>query len=67
MTPVEIQVKINVARREMEFWQDILKKKSCTECEHGQSSNWCSKYQVSPPKEVQDVGCDDWCWCQIPF
>jgi hypothetical protein len=67
MRPAEIQVKINLARREMEYWQGVLKNKSCKECEHGQRSGWCSKHEASPPQEVQLSGCDDWCWCEIPF
>jgi len=67
MRPVEIQVKISIARREMEYWQGVLSDRSCKECEHGLSSNWCSKHEASPPKEVQASGCDDWAWNCIPF
>lgn len=66
MTTAEIQVKINIARREMEFWQGILKDKSCKTCEHYAVSQ-CDKFNAQPPADVVKVGCDEWSWDTIPF
>jgi hypothetical protein len=66
MRPVEIQVKINVARREMEYWEGILKTKNCMDCQEFQQ-NLCHKYNAEPPPEVKEVGCDEWNWDCIPF
>lgn len=66
MRPAEIQVKINVARREMEYWQERLANKSCMGCENYQQF-LCIKYQAAPPPEVLKTGCDEWSWDCIPF
>jgi len=66
MKPVEIQVKINVARREMEFWQEVIKRKSCNDCLNFQQGQ-CTQFNATPPPEVQQVGCDEWSWDCIPF
>lgn len=66
MKPVEIQVKISIARREMEYWQDVLKTKSCKDCLSFQQGQ-CTQYNAAPPPEVQQVGCDSWNWDEIPF
>lgn len=66
MRPVEIQVKIGLARREMEYWEGILKGKKCSDCQDFQQGV-CAKYNAEPPAEVQATGCDEWNWDQIPF
>lgn len=67
MTPGEIQVKINIARREMEFWQEILTRKSCNDCAHFPSGVCKLAGGIKPPDEVIPVGCDHWSWDEIPF
>lgn len=66
MKPFEIEVKINIARREMEFWQILLQRKSCNDCLNFQQG-MCTEFNAEPPKEVQQVGCESWDWDQIPF
>jgi len=66
MKPVEIQVKISIARREMEFWQSILQNKSCKDCEKFQQGV-CEEFNAIPPEDVQRVGCDSYEWDTIPF
>lgn len=66
MSPAEIQVKINVARREMEFWQGVLADKRCGNCEH-YDFGMCTKYDAAPPEADKQPGCDEWVWEQIPF
>lgn len=66
MSPAEIQVKINIARREMEFWQGILADKRCGNCTQFDGHR-CSKYDAEPPSGVKEPGCDDWSWDQIPL
>lgn len=66
MTLAEIQVKINLARREMEFWQNIAGKKSCRDCTHYAMPE-CDKFNAAPPPDVVKTGCEEWTWDQIPF
>jgi len=66
MKKFEIQVKISIARREMEFWQDILKNKSCKDCLNFQQ-NQCAQFNATPPPEVQQIGCEEWTFDEIPF
>lgn len=66
MSPAEIQVKINIAQREADYWRGILADKRCGNCtEYHQDV--CRKYQAKPPKGAQEPGCDDWAWDSIPF
>lgn len=67
MSPGEIQVKINVARREMEFWQELLTKKSCKDCEHFPHGVCKLAGDILPPPDVVATGCDSWGWDNIPF
>lgn len=67
MKPIEIEVKIACARREMEHWQGILAKKSCHDCVHFQHPGCQLANGISPPPEVQKVGCPEWVWDSIPF
>lgn len=66
MRVVEIEVKIGLARREMEYWQGILKNKVCGECENFQQGN-CLKFNARPPEGFKQPGCDEWQWDCIPF
>lgn len=66
MRPAEIQVKINVLQREMDFWRGVLADKRCGNCEHYQQ-DVCVKYQAAPPGKAREPGCDDWDWDAIPF
>ena len=66
MKPFEIQVKISIARREMEFWQNLLQTKSCKDCLNFQQGQ-CTQFNAEPPPDVQQVGCESWDWDQIPF
>jgi hypothetical protein len=67
MKPAEIQVKINIARREMEYWQGLLNNKCCKECKHFETGVCALAGGIMPPVEVQKTGCPEWCWCCIPF
>lgn len=66
MRPAEIGVKINIARREMEYWQSLLKDKNCKTCEHYAMPE-CDKFQSAPPPDVVKTGCEEWSWDSIPF
>ncbi len=66
MKVVEIEVKIGLARREMEYWQGILKNKVCGECLNFQQGN-CLKFNARPPGGDKEPGCDEWSWDEIPF
>lgn len=66
MRPAEIGVKINIARREMEYWQGVLKDKRCGNCTQ-YVQGICHKFQAMPPPDVVKTGCDEWSWDEIPF
>jgi hypothetical protein len=66
MRVAEIQVKVNIARREMEYWQSLLKNKVCGECQNFQQGN-CLKFNARPPGGDKEPGCDEWSWDEIPF
>jgi hypothetical protein len=63
---LEIEVKISIARREMEYWQGILSRKSCKNCEF-YSMPECMKHEANPPPDVVPVGCDDYEYDGVPF
>ncbi len=67
MSPAEIQVRINIARREMNMWQEILQKKSCIDCIHWQHRGCGLAGGVEPPAEVVKAACPEWSWDEIPF
>lgn len=67
MSRAYIEVRINIARREVEYWQNLLRDKSCTDCVQFQNSSCKLANGITPPPEVQKVGCDSWDWDQIPF
>lgn len=67
MKPVEIEVKINIARREMEYWQGILARKGCRDCQNFQAGGCELAEGQTPPPEVQAKGCPEWNWDCIPF
>lgn len=66
MRPVEISVKINLARREMEYWQNVLKSKRCGDCTN-YVAGLCHHFQAMPPGGDKEPGCDEWNWDEIPF
>lgn len=67
MKPIEIEVKIACARREMEHWQGILANRACGHCTNFQSGGCFIAGGVTPPPEVQKTGCPEWAWDCIPF
>lgn len=67
MKPSEIKVKISIAQREVNFWQEILDKKSCKDCEQFSTGACKLAGGVVPPAEIQQVGCPEWSWDSIPF
>lgn len=67
MSAAYIQVRINIARREVEYWQNLLRDKSCKDCEHYQEFGCKLAEGVRPPPEVEKVGCASWEWDCIPF
>lgn len=67
MTPSEIQVKINIAQKEADFWRSKLANKACETCLHWMHRGCGQAEGAEPPPEVVRAGCDDWSWDQIPF
>lgn len=67
MKPVEIEVKIGIARREMEYWQGVLKSKSCEDCQNFQQGACELAGGQTPPPDVLKTGCPEWNWDEIPF
>lgn len=67
MSRAVIEVRINIARREMEYWQNILRDKSCEDCTNFQEGGCKLANGIKPPPEVVKVGCDSWEWDEIPL
>jgi len=67
MSRALIEVRINIARREVEYWQNLLRNKSCLDCENFEGNACKLAGGVTPPPDVQKVGCDSWEWDCIPF
>ena len=63
----EIQVKIEIDKREMQFWLEILEKKSCSDCQNFPNGVCKLAGDVLPPPEIQKTGCPEWAWDSIPF
>jgi hypothetical protein len=66
MRPAEIQVKINVLQREMDFWRGVLADKRCGNCMEWDGQQ-CDKYKATPPQGLKEPGCEEWSWDSIPF
>lgn len=66
MTPAEIQVKINLAQKEADFWRSILADKRCGNCASF-TGRECEKFQAAPPQGRNEPGCEEWKWDDIPF
>lgn len=66
MTPSEIQVKINIAQREADYWRGVLADKRCGNCTYF-STSICEKYNAAPPGGMKEPGCDEWNWDCVPF
>lgn len=71
MKKVEIEVKINIIKRELAYWEDVLKDRRCTTCENylyqGTTKSVCKLAGIAPPPEVLATGCPDWAYDEIPF
>lgn len=67
MSTAYIQVRINIARREVEYWQNLLRDKSCADCKNFQSGGCELAGGQTPPLDVQKTGCPEWSWDEIPF
>lgn len=66
MTPAEIQVKISLAQREVDFWRGILADRRCGNCEQF-DAGMCKRYGAAPPEADKQPGCEMWNWDSIPF
>ncbi len=67
MTRTEIEVKLSVARREVQFWQEILARKGCKDCTHWQQPGCALAGGAVPPLDVIEEGCPSWVWDGVPF
>lgn len=67
MKPIEIEVKIACAQREMDYWRNILRGKSCEDCTNFQQGGCQLANGLRPPPEVVKAGCPEWTWDEIPF
>lgn len=68
MKQAEIAVKIKVLRSELQWYEALLKNKSCGDCQHHEGARcMISEGHQVPPPEVQKAGCVEWSWDCIPF
>lgn len=67
MSPADIQVKINIAQKEADFWRGILARKACKNCSNWQSPGCELAGGEVPPEDIVKAGCDAWLHDGIPF
>ena len=67
MSRAYVEVRLNIARRELEYWQNLIRDKSCNDCTQFRQNGCALAGGVRPPPEVEKVGCDSWDWDEIPF
>jgi predicted metal-binding protein len=67
MSRAYIEVRINIARRELEYWQNLLRNKSCDDCKEFQQGVCNKAGGVRPPPDIIKTGCPEWDWDEIPF
>jgi len=67
MKPHEIQVKVNIAQREADYWRQILRDKACKNCVEWEGNTCRLAGHITPPPDVQKTGCPEWTYDQIPF
>lgn len=71
MKPVEIEVKVNIIKKELAYWESVLKDRRCVTCLNysrpmGKQSV-CKLAGITPPPEVLKTGCPEWDYDEIPF
>lgn len=67
MKQVEIEVKVGILRKELAYWEGILANKGCKDCMEFQQGRCRLAGGAVPPPEVQQTGCPEWQWDDIPF
>lgn len=66
----ELRILLALHRRTVRDLEHIEKHQvNCRECVHSNKAtpSACHKWNVTPPPEVQAVGCEDWQLDDIPF
>jgi hypothetical protein len=63
----EIEVKVCIIRRELDYWESLVANKRCANCASFENRVCVVAGHVAPPHEVQAVGCPEWAWDQVPF
>lgn len=63
----ELNAKLDLFQREVRDLERIKKRVSCLTCEHGSTAGYCSKFNATPPEDVQRAGCEEWFYDAIPF
>jgi Ni,Fe-hydrogenase III large subunit len=64
MNKIELAQRVTMVRTWLQELERVQVK--CATCAD-YSGNQCAKYQVVPPAEVQQVGCEEWVSDGIPF
>lgn len=71
MKPVEIEVKVNIIKKELAYWEGVLKDRRCATCENyayqGAAGSVCNLAGIAPPPDVLKTGCPEWAYDEIPF
>lgn len=67
MTKTELQIRVELFRRELRSLEAI--KVGCQSCEHYRYSTRpeCARWDSQPPPDVVHQGCDEWSYDFIPF
>lgn len=64
MTRAALQLRLELLRKELARVEEI--KVQCASCLHWERGT-CTKYNATPPADVQASGCDEWHWDDVPF
>lgn len=64
MDKKEYAYRLDIATREIQLLESC--RPSCKSCDHWRAVV-CGVYQEAPPPHIQEEGCDNWVWNDIPF
>lgn len=67
MTTEAVQVRVLLIKKELEFWESVAEKKSCSTCHHFNCGLCREADDSEPPAEIQPTGCGEWVWDGIVF
>lgn len=64
MNKAELQVRVEIFERELKQLRSI--KVGCQSCVH-YARSVCAKWEVAPPPDIVQQGCEEWTYDFVPF